>query len=100
MFYDGLRDLRDGLRAPGAALPVADVVLIALMIGHGGEARMISRVWHGWTTPEDAGEYERMLRTDILPGIHRVPGYQGAYLFRRDDGMKWSSLTFNIFAAE
>ena len=58
---------------------------------------MISRVWHGWTKPEDADEYERMLRTDILPGIHRVPGYRGAYLFRRDDGDEVEFVTITQF---
>ena len=36
---------------------------------------MISRVWHGWTKPEHAATYEAMLRSEILPGIHRVPGF-------------------------
>lgn len=47
---------------------------------------MISRVWRGWTRPQDADEYERMLRADMLPGIGRVRGYEGAYLLRRDVG--------------
>jgi heme-degrading monooxygenase HmoA len=45
---------------------------------------MISRIWHGWTTIEDADKYEAMLRADVLPGIHRVRGYNGAYLLRRE----------------
>lgn len=45
---------------------------------------MISRIWHGWTTPENADAYEDLLRREILPGIHRVPGYLGAYLLRRE----------------
>ncbi len=46
---------------------------------------MISRVWHGWTIPEHADEYERLLRTSILPGIAAkdIPGYMGAHLLRR-----------------
>ena len=49
---------------------------------------MISRIWHGWTSVEDANKYESMLRADILPGIHRIPGYLGAYLLRRDAANK------------
>jgi heme-degrading monooxygenase HmoA len=49
---------------------------------------MISRIWHGWTKLEDADKYEAMLRADILPGIHRVRGYNGAYLLRRDAANK------------
>jgi heme-degrading monooxygenase HmoA len=45
---------------------------------------MISRIWHGWTTSENADKYELLLRADILPGIHRISGYTGAYLLRRD----------------
>ena len=47
---------------------------------------MISRLWRGWTSPENAGAYEELLRTRILPGIHRVDGYRGAYLLRHDAG--------------
>ena len=45
---------------------------------------MISRIWHGWTTDENADKYESLLRAEILPGIHRIRGYTGAYLLRRD----------------
>jgi len=56
---------------------------------------MISRVWHGWTTREDADVYERLLRSEILPGIHRVDGYRGAYVLRRDveDGVEFVTMT-------
>jgi hypothetical protein len=30
---------------------------------------MIARIWHGWTTPESADIYERLLKTEIFPGI-------------------------------
>jgi hypothetical protein len=33
---------------------------------------------------EDADNYESLLRAEILPGIHRIRGYTGAYLLRRD----------------
>jgi len=45
---------------------------------------MISRIWHGWTTLESADKYESLLRADVLPGIHRIMGYNGAYLLRRE----------------
>ncbi|UCG89120.1 MAG: antibiotic biosynthesis monooxygenase, partial [Gemmatimonadota bacterium] len=46
---------------------------------------MISRMWHGWTTPENAAVYERLLRSEILPAIaaKNLPGYHGAHLLRR-----------------
>jgi heme-degrading monooxygenase HmoA len=45
---------------------------------------MISRIWHGWTAIENADKYESLLRADVLPGIHRIRGYNGAYLLRRE----------------
>lgn len=46
---------------------------------------MICRVWHGWTTPGNAGAYETLLRTEVFPGIARraVAGYRGIELLRR-----------------
>jgi heme-degrading monooxygenase HmoA len=45
---------------------------------------MISRVWHGWTARENADAYQELLRTEVLPGIHRVKGFKGAQVLRRD----------------
>lgn len=47
---------------------------------------MIARIWHGWTAPDNADTYEKLLRTDILPGIagRQIPGYRGAHLLRRE----------------
>ena len=48
---------------------------------------MISRIWHGWTTPENADAYEALLRAEILPGIARKnEGFTGVHLLRRDAG--------------
>ena len=46
---------------------------------------MISRIWHGWTTPENADAYERLLRSEIFHGIagRGIKGYQGIQLLRR-----------------
>ncbi|HEY2854458.1 MAG TPA: hypothetical protein VGJ18_16500 [Gemmatimonadaceae bacterium] len=32
---------------------------------------MIARVWHGYTKPEDADAYEKMLKPELLPGISK-----------------------------
>jgi hypothetical protein len=60
---------------------------------------MISRVWHGWTSPENADAYERLLLTTILPGIQRLgmDGYDGAYLYRRDLGGEVEFVTTMLF---
>lgn len=45
---------------------------------------MISRLWHGRTTHENADAYEALLRSEILPAIHTIEGHRGAYLLRRE----------------
>lgn len=46
---------------------------------------MISRVWHGWTTPENADTYEDLVRSEVIPGIiaKNIPGFRGMHLLRR-----------------
>ena len=46
---------------------------------------MISRIWHGWTTLENADVYENLLKTEIFPGIaaKKVAGYRGIQLLQR-----------------
>jgi heme-degrading monooxygenase HmoA len=58
---------------------------------------MISRLWHGWTTRENAAAYENLLRREVLPGIHRVPGFQGAQLLRRDGEKEVEFVTITRF---
>jgi heme-degrading monooxygenase HmoA len=57
---------------------------------------MIGRLWRGWTSAENADAYESLLRAHVLPGIHRVAGYRGAYLMRREveEGVEFCTLTF------
>ena len=46
---------------------------------------MIGRIWHGWTTPQNADKYESLLKEEIFSGIaeKKVSGYKGIQLFRR-----------------
>lgn len=45
---------------------------------------MVGRIWHGWTEPENADKYEKLLKEEIFPGIaaKKVPGYKEIHLFR------------------
>ena|SRR5437763_1072722 len=47
---------------------------------------MIARIWRGWTKPEDAKTYEKLLREEIFPSIagRNIEGYRGAELFVRE----------------
>jgi antibiotic biosynthesis monooxygenase (ABM) superfamily enzyme len=49
---------------------------------------MICRLWRGWTTPEDAAAYERIVRTEVIPGIEarKIPGFRHIDLMKRDLG--------------
>ncbi len=44
------------------------------------------RIWHGWTTLENADTYQQLLHDEIFPGIEakNIPGYQKIELFRMD----------------
>ena len=47
---------------------------------------MISRIWHGYTTRENADEYENLLKEEIFVGIRdrHIPGFREIQLFRRN----------------
>ena len=47
---------------------------------------MISRIWRGWTTPENADTYEALLKAEIFTGIidRRITGFRGIDLLRRE----------------
>ena len=44
---------------------------------------MIARIWHGYTKPEHADAYEKMLKPELLPGLSKVKGFKGSYLLKR-----------------
>jgi heme-degrading monooxygenase HmoA len=52
------------------------------------EGRMICRIWHGWTSPRNADAYEKVVRSDVIPGIEarRIPGFRQIDLLRHDAG--------------
>lgn len=60
---------------------------------------MISRIWHGWTTPANADAYEALLKTEIFQGIERrqIAGYRGINLLRRNLGDEVEFVTIMWF---
>ena len=60
---------------------------------------MIFRIWHGWTTPENADTYENLLKTEIFPGIasKNISGYRGIQLLRRSLGAEVEFITIMRF---
>lgn len=57
------------------------------------------RIWHGWTTPEDAGAYWRILRDDVIPGIEAksIRGFRGIEVLRRDHETEVEFVTIMTF---
>jgi len=47
---------------------------------------MISRIWHGYTTPENANTYETLLKDEIIVGIkdRDILGFREIQVFRRE----------------
>ena len=46
----------------------------------------IKRIWHGWTTPENAVAYQDLLHKEVFPAIEakEIEGYSCVEVFRRD----------------
>jgi len=60
---------------------------------------MISRIWHGYTTFENADAYENLLKEEIFTGItdRDIKGYQGIHLLRRMLKMEVEFITIMWF---
>jgi hypothetical protein len=60
---------------------------------------MITRIWHGWTTPANAPAYEKLLLNEIFTGIaaRRIAGYRGISLCKRDAGAEVEFVTIMWF---
>jgi antibiotic biosynthesis monooxygenase (ABM) superfamily enzyme len=63
------------------------------------DEKMISRIWHGWTTPENADQYEALLEEEIFVGIQnrRIAGFKNIQLLRRVAGDEVEFVTIMLF---
>jgi hypothetical protein len=63
---------------------------------------VILRTWHGWTAPEDADAYERLVTEEILPAIADEAGesFRGYEVGRREAGDEVGFLTLLRFDSE
>jgi len=61
---------------------------VATFIRFPENVNMISRIWHGWTTPANADGYEALLKSEIFVGIRdrRFERCRGIQLLRRPLG--------------
>jgi hypothetical protein len=57
---------------------------------------MICRLWRGWTTPENADAYERIVRGEVIPGIEArlIAGFRHIDLMKRhlEDEVEFQTL--------
>ena len=56
------------------------------------------RTWSATADAEGAGNYSRYFTGTLLPALRKLPGFEGAYLLRRDlDGNGTVELTAHTF---
>lgn len=60
---------------------------------------MISRIWHGWTTLQNADTYENLLHREIFVGIkgRKIEGFKDIQLLRRSIGDEVEFVTIMRF---
>ena len=59
----------------------------------------IKRIWHGWTTPENAEKYESLLHDEVFPSIEakKISGFRRIELLRRNWGDEVEFTTIMTF---
>ncbi len=61
----------------------------------------IKRIWHGWTTPDNADKYQHLLHDFVFPGIEakNIPGYLSVELLRRAHETEVEFVTIMTFTS-
>ncbi|MCB2205102.1 antibiotic biosynthesis monooxygenase [bacterium] len=59
----------------------------------------IKRVWHGWTTLENADAYQEVLSNTVLPGIEakNIPGFRQVIVLRTEHSEEVEFVTIMTF---
>ena len=59
----------------------------------------IKRIWHGWTTNENADTYLEVLINKVIPSIKekKIPGYREIEVLRKDNGNEIEFITIITF---
>ncbi|GAB5409691.1 MAG: antibiotic biosynthesis monooxygenase [Balneolaceae bacterium] len=60
---------------------------------------MIARIWHGWTTPENATQYYQTLTGSVIPGIKEmnIKGFKKMDILRKDLAEEVEFITIMYF---
>ena len=59
----------------------------------------VKRIWHGWTTPENADAYQQVLEQYVVPSIEakQIPGYISMELLKLDHEDEVEFITMMTF---
>jgi antibiotic biosynthesis monooxygenase (ABM) superfamily enzyme len=60
---------------------------------------MITRLWRGWTAPENADAYERFLLDELFPAMRDIDGFHGADVLRGAGEAEVAFVTLTRFAS-
>ena len=62
---------------------------------------MVARIWHGYTTLENADPYYRILTSEVIPGIAEmnIPGFRSIQVLRRKVENEMEFITIMWFDA-
>lgn len=60
---------------------------------------MVARIWHGYTSFENAAAYENLLKAEVFPSIERknVKGYRKISLLKREMKGEIEFITIMLF---
>jgi antibiotic biosynthesis monooxygenase (ABM) superfamily enzyme len=58
---------------------------------------MITRLWRGWTTVDNADAYERFLLGELFPSMREIAGFRGADILRRLEHDEVAFITLTRF---
>jgi hypothetical protein len=68
------------------------------MTGMTNARELTVRTWSATADADAAGNYSRYFTGTLLPELRKLPGFEGAYLLRRDlDGNRTVELTAHTF---
>ncbi|MBE0574261.1 MAG: antibiotic biosynthesis monooxygenase [Desulfuromonadales bacterium] len=59
----------------------------------------VKRIWHGWTTLENADKYQQVLLNEVIPGIEEknIPGYRSIEVLRQKHNDEVEFITIMTF---
>jgi heme-degrading monooxygenase HmoA len=60
---------------------------------------MIVRAWRGRAAATNANAYVEHFRNTVLPELHRIDGFRGASLLRKDRGMEVEYVVLSRWAS-